>query len=100
LIRERDILGETGVCSVALAYDEQLGTIIGQPRVIAHAVASDDALDEMLPGATDVVLGAMRGISGGTAASTVERAVEKALSDFFFREARNRPEVIVHALPM
>jgi ribonuclease J len=100
LIRERDLLGEAGVCSVALAYDEDNGRVLGQPRVTAHAVASSDAVESLLPGATEAVMAAMRGVSAGTAASTVERTVEKALSDFFFREARNRPEVIVHALPM
>jgi ribonuclease J len=98
LIRERDMLSETGVCSVALSFDEETGKIIGYPRVVTHAVASDEAVEDLLPGVTDVVLTAMRGISGGIAASTVERTVERALSDFFFREARNRPEVIVHAL--
>lgn len=100
LIRQRDMLGQTGVCSVALAYDEEEGVLIGEPKVTAHAVATFEAMDALMPDALEAVLGAMRGISPGTAASTVERTVERKLSDFFFREARNRPEVIVHALPV
>jgi len=99
LIRTRHELSEAGVCSVALAYDQDGGRMVGLPQITGRAIASNDVMEALLPEAVDAVRSAMRGISPGTPAPTVARAVEKALSDFFYREARNRPEVIVHALP-
>jgi len=100
LVRRRQELGQTGVCSVAFAYDEENGKMVGNPSVTARAVVAPEAMEALEPDALNALVNAMRGISPGTAASTVERAVQSALSDFFFRESRNRPEVIVQAIPV
>jgi len=100
LVRQRHELGQTGVCTVAFAYDEKSGKMVGNPSVMARAIVSAEAMAALEPDALNVLMNAMRGISPGTAASTVERAVQSALSDFFFRESRNRPEVIVQAIPV
>jgi ribonuclease J len=99
LIRSREELAETGVCAVSLVYDEVTGRLVGQPRITGRAIASPDVLGKLLPQATDLVMGVVRGISPFTPVVTVERAVERSLSDFFYREGRNRPAVIVQVLP-
>ena len=100
IVRRRHELGQTGVCAVAFAYDEKNGKMVGNASVVARAVVSAEAMDALEPDALNALVNAMRGISPGTAASTVERAVASALSDFFFRESRNLPEVIVQAIPV
>ncbi|MGC9347948.1 MAG: ribonuclease J [Anaerolineae bacterium] len=98
LIQERGALGTTGVCSVALVYDEDEGRILNEPQITGRAIATTEVMNELLPDAKESVRAAMRGISPNTPADTVERLVEKALSDFFYRQARNRPEVIVQII--
>ncbi len=100
IVRRRHELGQTGVCAVAFAYDEKNGKMVGNPSVMARAIVSAEAMDALEPDALNALVNAMRGISPGTAASSVERAVASALSDFFFRESRNRPEVIVQVIPV
>ncbi len=98
VIRRRHELRESGVCSVAFEYDLDGGKLVGLPRITGRAIATEEALQELLPGADEAVRAALRGISPRTPATTVERAVERSLSDYFYREARNRPEVIAHAI--
>ena len=62
-------------------------------------MASPEAVADLLFATADVVKGVMRGISPGTPESTVQRAVEKSVSDHFYRETRNRPEIIVQVIP-
>jgi len=100
IVRRRHELGQTGLCAVAFAYDEKNGKMVGNASVVGRAIVSAEAMDALEPDALNALVNAMRGISPGTAASTVERAVASALSDFFFRESRNRPEVIVQAIPV
>ena len=100
LIRQRHALGDTGVCTVAFAYDDMAGKMVGYPKLSTRGIVSADAMDALEPDALNALDGAMRGIAPGTAASTVEEKVAKSLSNFFFREARNRPEVIVQAIPV
>jgi ribonuclease J len=99
VIRQREDLASTGVCSVAFVYSRDKGGAVSDLEVSSRGIAADDVLTDLIPDAEDAVYAAMRGISPNTPAATVERAVEQALSDFFYREARNRPEVIVHAIP-
>lgn len=98
LIRNREELAETGVCAVSLVYDESTGRLLGQPRISGKAIASPEVLAQLLPEATNLVKGVMRGISAFTPIPTVEQAIERSLSDFFFREGRNRPQIIVQVL--
>jgi ribonuclease J len=98
LIRRRHELGQVGVCSVAFEYDLDAGQLVGVPQITGRAIAAAEAMQALLPGAEEVVRGALRGISPRTQTPTVERAVERALSDYFYREARNRPEIIAHAI--
>ena len=100
LIRSREELAETGICAVSIVYDELAGKLVGQPRLSGRAIVSPDVLGQLLPEAVDLVKGVMRGISPFTPAATVERAVERSLSDFFFREARNRPQIVVQVLSL
>jgi ribonuclease J len=99
LIRQREELAESGICSVAFVYNEAKGKIVGQPRVTGRAMASTAVVADLFFDTADVIKDVMRGISPGTPKSTVERTVEKSVSDYFYRETRNRPEVIVQVIP-
>jgi ribonuclease J len=98
LIRRRHELGQVGVCSVAFEYDLDQGKLVGVPQITGRAIATSRAMEELLPGAEEAVRVAMRGISPRTQAPAVERAVERSVSDYFYRQARSRPEVIAHAI--
>jgi len=100
LIRRREALGDAGICSVAFIFDQKRGKILGEVRVKGIGIASDAVMGTLLSDVVAEVRTAMRGISPGTPPATVERSIASALSDFFYRRARNRPEVIVQALPV
>jgi ribonuclease J len=100
VINRRDELANTGVCTVAFMYDEDEGKFVGTPRITGHAIVSDEVMARMIPDALEAIRGAMRGVSPGTPTDTAERVVERSLSDFFYQEAKNRPEIIVQSLPV
>jgi ribonuclease J len=100
VINRREELANTGVCTVAFMYDEDEGRFVGTPRITGHAIVAEEVMARMVPEALEVLYGAMRGVSPGTPMETAERVVERSLSDFFYQEAKNRPEIIVQSLPV
>jgi ribonuclease J len=99
VIKSRDDLAVAGVCTVSFVYDLPRGELVGRPRIIGRAIASSDVFQELVPPAQDIVRSVLREIKGGTPTSDVENQVQKALSDFFYRKAKNRPEIIVSSIP-
>ena len=99
VINRRDELANTGVCTVAFVYDEDEGRFVGAPRITGHAIVAEEVMTRLVPDAMEAIRGAMRGVSPGTPMETAERVVERSLSDFFYQEAKNRPEIIVQSLP-
>jgi ribonuclease J len=99
VINRREELANTGVCTVAFIYDEDEGRFVGTPRITGHAIVAEEMMIRLVPDAIDAIYGAMRGVSPGTPMETAERVVERSLSDFFYQEAKNRPEIIVQSLP-
>ncbi len=100
VINRREELANTGVCTVAFIYNEDEGRFEGTPRITGHAIVAEEMMTRLVPDALEAIYGAMRGISPGTPMETAERVVERSLSDFFYEEAKNRPEIIVQSLPV
>ncbi|MBN1178314.1 MAG: ribonuclease J [Anaerolineae bacterium] len=98
VIRKREDLARAGVCAVALRYDPQLGKLVGSPKVALRGLAIPEALESLLEDAREVVRSTVHQTQPGTSADKVEKRVRHALSDFLYRETKNRPEVVVMAL--
>jgi ribonuclease J len=98
VVRERERLARAGICAVALHYDAQGGRLLGTPRLAVRGFAAREAAAEVLEEARVVVADAIRKVRPGTAAATVETNVKRALSGFFYRRTKNRPEIIVTVL--
>ena len=99
VIIDREELAVTGVCSVAFVYDRQRGELVGRPRIIGRAIASYEVFQELVPAAEDVVRLVLKGTKAGASTSEVEEKVRKSLSDYFYKRAKNRPEIIVNSIP-
>lgn len=95
ILRDRFDLAASGVCTVAFAYDPRYGTVLAEPHIATRGIAAAEALSDLLPAAKGVVRRAVQTLRAGAPTAEVQMVVEKALSDFFFREARNRPEIVV-----
>jgi ribonuclease J len=99
VIKRRDDLAVSGVCSVAFVYDRQRGNLVGRPRIIGRAVASHEVFQDLVPDAEDVLRSVLKETKSGTSISEVEVQVQKALSNYFYKKAKNRPEIIVTSIP-
>jgi ribonuclease J len=92
VIREREALGENGFVTVALRYDRRKGRPLGQPHILTGGFIYAPESGELLERAQDVIRSAAS-VKPGTRSEEVEEQVERALSDFFYRETRRNPVV-------
>jgi ribonuclease J len=99
VIRARESLATGGVCSVVFVYDDERGDLVGKPIVHSQGFATLEVTETLLEGVRDSVRNTLKGIQPGTTWDTVENAVEKTVSDYFWKEARKRPIVIATAVP-
>ncbi|MBN2002857.1 MAG: ribonuclease J [Anaerolineae bacterium] len=99
VIRDRDSLAATGVLNVVFSYSQRRGTVVGEPRITARGVASDEAIEEMIEATKSVVRQTVQTIRAKTPPPEIEKAVKRAISDFFYKKAKNRPEIIVVSMP-
>ena len=88
----------TPVASSATDINER-GQIIGRPRIIGRAIASEEVFQNLVPSAEDVVRSVLNETKSGTSISDVEKKVQKTLSDYFYKKTKNRPEIIVTSIP-
>jgi ribonuclease J len=98
VLRDREKLARTGVCTLTMRYDVHQGELLAPPRMAVRGFAARKAVEEVLEEAQDVVHHAVRSLPRSAALHRVERGVRQALSNFFYRETRNRPEIIVTLL--
>ncbi len=98
VIRNRERLARAGVCAVAIRYNSRRGTLLGKPRLAMRGFVAHEAAGEVLEEARGVIRNTVQKAQPGTPLATVEKAVQRALSDFFYKETKNRPEIIVTAL--
>ncbi|MCS7178701.1 MAG: ribonuclease J [Anaerolineae bacterium] len=98
VIRDRESLAMAGVCVVVFRYSPQRGALLGTPRLTVRGFAARDVVEELIAEATEVVSRTLQEARPGTPSATVERQVQSALSEFFYQQTKNRPEVMVIAV--
>lgn len=98
VIRDRETLAMAGVCVVVFRYSPRRGALLDTPRLTVRGFAARDAAEEVMAGSVEVVRRTVQGTRPGTPPATVERQVQSALSEFFYQQTKNRPEVIVVAV--
>jgi ribonuclease J len=98
ILHHREKLARAGVCSVAIHYNNPRGTLIGEPKMSLRGFAAREVAEGVLEDARGVVHNIIQKVRPGTSPKTVERRLQSALSDFFYRETKNRPQIIVHVL--
>ena len=99
VIRERESLATGGVCSVVFKYDQQKGRLVGEPTITSRGFANFEAIIEIVEGTKTTVRQTLASTKPGTPPTAVEEAVGKALSHYFFQQVRNRPAMLVTAVP-
>ncbi len=99
VISERESLASAGVCMVTLRYDPARSALVGRVRIASHGFASSDVTAALLEKAQPLIRRAVHAMPHNTPATDVETTVKKNLSDFFYQQAKNRPEIFVIALP-
>jgi len=95
VIQYRETLAKAGVCVVALRYDPRRGDLKGPPRLVMRGFAARQAAEALLDQAQAAVRRTVRGVQPGTPPEVVEGMVRRALSDLFYQQTKNRPEIIV-----
>ncbi len=94
---ERDRLGQNGFVTAVVRYDQRKGRPIGQPRLVTHGFVFTPEAEDLLSRAQDVTRSAAS-VKSGTSPNQVERKIERALADFFYRETRRNPLVTAAVL--
>ena len=92
VMRQREALGQSGFVTAIVHYKRRTGKPVGQPRIITRGFVFVPDAEELLSQAKDVIRSAAS-VKPGTLQSEVEERVERALSDFFYRETRRSPVV-------
>ncbi len=99
VIRDREALAASGVCSVVFRYDRRRGILLGRPRITMRGVAVEEVLTDLLIQVDDAVRSTLRTLRPNTAPDEAEKAVARAVSDLFYKQTKNRPEMIVVSVP-
>ena len=100
VIQDREALAVAGVCSVVFSYNRRQGVVIGDPRITMRGLATAEVLEDLTARAQPVVRNTVQATRGSAAPDEVERAVERAVSNFFYEQVQSRPEMIVVAVPL
>ncbi len=98
IIEEREDLAAAGVCTVALQYDQAFGKLVGEPQLQTRGFAIADIADPLTSKAMRVVEQTVQNAKPGTSSKDLEKTLHKALADFFYQQARNRPEILISIL--
>ena len=99
VIQERGSLATAGVCSVAFRYNERDGKLVGEPYITSQGFVNFDVSQDLWEGARQQVRNTLKSAQPGTTAASIESAVNKVLSNYFYQQVRNRPQMLVTALP-
>jgi ribonuclease J len=92
LMRQRDELAQSGFVTAIANYDRQTGKAVGQPRIITQGFVFAPEAQDLLAQAEEIVR-STASARRGTRPEKVEEKVERALSNFFYRETRRKPVV-------
>ena len=99
IIEEREKLAMSGVCAISFRYHEDDGTLIGEPHITSRGFVKFEVTKKLWAGARQEVRNTLKSAQPGTTADTMEGAVRKVLSNYFYRQVRNRPNMLVTAIP-
>ncbi len=99
VIRERESLATSGVCSITFRYDERNGKLLGEPYITSQGFVNFDFSIDLWEDAKQQVRNTLKSAQPGTTASSIESAVKKVLSNYFYQQVRNRPNMLVTAIP-
>ncbi len=100
VLRSRHELAASGVCSIVFRYDRRQGALIGDPQITTRGIASDEVLSDMLLQIEMHVRRIVKTLPARTPPAEVEKAVRRAISNFFYEKAQNRPVMLVTAVPV
>lgn len=98
VIDERESLANSGVCSVVFHYDAHNGKLMSEPYITSKGFVNFDVSTELWEGARQQVRNTLKSAQPGTTADSIESAVGKVLSDYFYQQVRNRPNMLVTAI--
>ncbi len=99
VISDRETLAASGVCSVFFSYDPQNNNLVGQPIVSTMGIASAEVLDDLPETLAPIIQRALKSMHGKLTPEDVETVMTRVISDFFYDEGRNRPQMMVVAWP-
>jgi ribonuclease J len=99
VIQEREQLATSGTCMAVFRYAVQENHLLGSPRIQTRGMATPEMVEPLIEQAQGVLQRVMQQVKIGAPPVLIEQAVEKALSDFFYQEAKSRPTMIVVAIP-
>jgi ribonuclease J len=95
VIESRQKLARSGVCAVTLRFNPHRGMLLGEPLLSVRGFATHTAVQQVLEDAKGVIRRTVQSAPSSICQEAVEQAVHQALSDFFYHETRNRPEILV-----
>jgi ribonuclease J len=98
-LQDRETLAVSGVCNVVFAYDRLRGKPVNQPRVSMIGVAAEDTVDEVVKQIKALVRQTVQELPQNAPPDEAEKVVKRRVSDFFYKRFRNRPELLVVAMP-
>lgn len=99
VIREREALATSGLCLVTLRYIPARAALVGAPRIVTQGFVVPEIAADLIEKAQGIIRRTVNTLKPGTSPKEIETAVRKSLSDFFYQQAKNRPEIIVIATP-
>jgi len=92
VLRERDALGQSGFVTAIVRYNVETGKAIGAPRILTQGFVFVPDAGDLLSGAERVARAAARA-QPGTPPEEIQSRVERALSDYLYKETRRKPLV-------
>jgi ribonuclease J len=98
VLRERDALGQSGFVTAIVRYDTEAGKPVGRPRIVTQGFVFVPEAEELLSRAEQVVRSAARA-QPGTPPEEIEARIERALSDYLYKETRRKPLVSSAVMP-
>jgi ribonuclease J len=96
VLRDRQRLGEDGICICVVTIDPHPGQLVGQPTVVQKGVVYRDAEEDVLEGAHDAVVAELEGLGAEKFrdSDAISRHVTQALGTFWRAHTGRRPVII------
>jgi len=89
-VREREALARDGLVLVNLTLDRQSGKLLDEPEIITRGFIHNQAADELMEAARQMIKGAVRNADGD-----LQTDLQQSFKSFLFNRTRRRPTVFV-----